>query len=142
MQCLAKGGLLGETNEQNGISNLTADLMTRGTAKYSADQIAEYFDSIGGSIDASSGQHTTYVTCEALKEDFATAFDYFAEVCLRPSFPAKEFDDRKEERLLAIGQRKADTFAEAAEFFHDQVPAGCYLHRIRGGTVVGARIKT
>jgi zinc protease len=133
MQCLVKGGLLAEANEQNGLSNLTADLMTRGTRKYAADQIAEFFDSIGGSIESTSGQHTTYVTCEALKEDFSTAFDYFAEVALRPTFPGKEFEDRKEERLLAIGQRRADTFSEAAEFFHDQVPPESYLHRIRGG---------
>jgi zinc protease len=133
MQCLAKAGLLGETDATNGVAGLTAELMTRGTAKYSADQIAEYFDSIGGEIGATSGTNSTYVTCESLKEDFTQAFDYFAEVCLRPTFPKQEFDDRKEETLLGIGQRKADTFSEASEFFHDSLPATTALRRISGG---------
>jgi zinc protease len=133
LQCFVKAGLLGETDETNGVAGLTAELMTRGTQMYTGDQIAEYFDAVGGSIQASAGQHSNFVTCEVLKDDFVQAFDYFADVCLRPTFPAQEFADRKEEALLAIGQRKADTFGEASEFFHDQLPVGTALRRMRGG---------
>jgi zinc protease len=133
MQCIVKAGTHGETDETNGVAALTAALMTRGTEKFTADQIAEYFDSIGGSISADSGRNTLYVSCEVLKDDFAEAFRYFSQVALKPTFPRDEFEDRKAEALLAIGQRRADTFAEAGEFLHDTFPKTTTLRRIIGG---------
>jgi len=133
MQCLVKAGVLAETDATNGVAGLTAELLTRGTKKYTGDQIADYFDAIGGDLSASSGQFTVSVTCQVLKDDFRSAFDYFALASLQPTFPDDEFADRKQEALLSIGQRKADTFAEASEFFHDSLPPGTAWRRISGG---------
>jgi zinc protease len=133
LRCMVRAGVLAESDQTNGVADLTADLLTRGTAKYDADQIAEFFDSVGGSLGSGSDRETTTVSCAVLKEDFPRALDYFAQAVRFPTFPKDEFDARKEEALLNIGQRKADTFTEATEFLHDTMPAGTVWRRIAGG---------
>jgi len=53
------------------LSRLASLLLPRGTATRSARQIAEFFDSRGGSFDAASGNNAIYTLAEVLKADFA-----------------------------------------------------------------------
>ncbi len=92
MQFYMKGGQIGETAQQAGIHNMMAQLLTRGTKKRSAEGIAEFFDSIGGSISAMSGSHTVGVSCQLIKDDFESAFEVFADVIRNAAFPDKQLD--------------------------------------------------
>ena len=56
----AVGGLTAEDASDNGISNLTMELLPRGTKTRSAQQIAELLDSIGAEINTGTGNNTWF----------------------------------------------------------------------------------
>ena len=52
MQSYALGGLTAEDAKTNGLGNLTMQMLSRGTKTRDAQQIATFFDSIGGDLSA------------------------------------------------------------------------------------------
>jgi len=100
--CLA--GLVCEDEANNGIANMMARLMLRGTRTRTADEIAHFFDSRGASIEAAGGENTVYVCCEVLRDDVAEAMEVFADVVLNPTFPALEVDRLRPQILDAISR--------------------------------------
>lgn len=99
------GGVLHEPPGQAGISRIMAEMLTRGTATRSREEIAETFDRIGGRYSSSSGNNTFSLSVEVLKEDFDVALDLFTEMIRDPSFPAKELDTVRDNTLSAIAAR-------------------------------------
>ncbi|MBN1344053.1 MAG: insulinase family protein [Phycisphaerae bacterium] len=120
VQAFFTGGVLAETDKDNGITNLAASLATRGTKTRSAEEIAAFFDSRGGSISGSSGNNTIYFTASVLKEDLAEAMPVFADVVLSPTFPQAELDRLRPRVLNAIDQIDDEWRSELQAFFKRQ----------------------
>lgn len=134
LQAFVKGGIISDTHETSGLAALSTELMTRGTEKYTGDQIAEYFDSIGGSIGVDSQRNTSYLQCLVLKDDFVTALDYAHQVLLKPTFPAAEFAKVKELQLGRIAARKAEPRAEIMDYWSTLLPRSSPFSRTILGT--------
>jgi len=117
MQVFVAGGLLTETQADNGISSMAAELSLRGTATRSAEQIAGFFDSRGGSINAQGGNNTIYFTAEVLKQDFADALEVLADVVLNPAFPPLELDRLRPRVLNAIDRLNDQWRSELQVYF-------------------------
>jgi len=113
----ALGGLTAEDAKTNGIGNLTMNLLPRGTATRSAQQIAEFFDSIGGDLNTGSGNNSWLWTATTMKEDVEKAMDVYADVVQNPSFPEDEIAPMKKRILAAIAGQDADWTAQAFRFF-------------------------
>ena len=60
IQAAALCGSLVDSEETAGRASLVAAMLDQGTADHSAQQIAEYFDSIGGSFSAEAGRFTMF----------------------------------------------------------------------------------
>ena len=69
-----------------GVSQMTANLLTQGTEKRSAKDIAEAIDFVGGSLEASASKDSTDVSLDVVKKDLATGLDLMSDVFLRPAF--------------------------------------------------------
>ncbi|MAT16161.1 MAG: hypothetical protein CMJ46_12935 [Planctomyces sp.] len=135
MQAFTVSGVLSDTEETAGRAALAASLMDRGTEKYTADQIAEYFDSIGGSLKVDSQRNTTFVQSSVLSENFEEAFDYFHQVTTAPLFLEQEFVKAQTRQLAQIAARKADPRAEIMDLWVDQLPADeAYSRTVLGNT--------
>jgi zinc protease len=93
VQFYAAGGVVAETPQNNGISNLMGEASLRGTRTRSGDQIAEFFDSIGASVDAGAGSNTFYYKADVLKDNLSEALPVFADVILNPSFSAEAIEE-------------------------------------------------
>ncbi|HOA75270.1 MAG TPA: pitrilysin family protein [Phycisphaerae bacterium] len=100
----SKGGLAFESDKTNGLSRLAALLLPRGTKNRSAQEIASFFDSHGGTFNTSSGNNAIYAQAQVLKDDFAEAMDVFADVLLNPAFPEDELELFRPQLLDAIGR--------------------------------------
>ena len=85
------------------------EMLPRGTKTRSAQQISEFFDSIGGELDTKCGNNSWVWTATCLRDDFAKAVEVYADVVNNPSFPDAELAAMKK-RVLA-----------------DDRPAGCRL---------------
>lgn len=120
MRLLCLGGVRLEPEGQAGISRLTAEMMTRGTATRSRDDIASAFDNMGGRLTAFSANNSFGVTAEVLSEDFEKALEILADIILNPLFPESEFETVKSNTLDAI-QRRSDRWdQEVAHLFRHQ----------------------
>ncbi len=117
MQAFFASGLLSEDEQNNGISNLVAELATRGTKSRSAEEIGEFFDSRGGSIAGRSGNNTIYLSAQVLKDDWKDALDVFADVVIRPTFPKAELERLRPRVLNAIDRLDEEWQSELQVFF-------------------------
>ncbi len=91
-----------------GVANLTADMLTQGTATRSAEDIAQAIDFVGGRLSASANEDGTYVTVTVVKKDFALAMDLLSDILLHPAFKNDELDRRRQLALSDLLVRYSD----------------------------------
>ncbi|HXP61995.1 MAG TPA: pitrilysin family protein [Dongiaceae bacterium] len=96
------GGLLAETADDNGLTQLTGKMLLKGTETRSAEQIALDIESVGGSLDSYGGNNSFGLNAEVLSGDFAIGLELVAEVLRRPSFPAAALEREREVQLASI----------------------------------------
>src|ERR1035437_7511903 len=101
-----KGGVLAETREDNGITQLTSRMLLKGTSQRSARDIETEIETVDGSIDSYGGNHSCGVNLETLSSDFATGLDLLADVLLDPVFPADALEREREVQIADIHAQK------------------------------------
>jgi len=135
MQCYVMGGLLEESDTNNGLTNLMVRLSAKGTKNYHAKQIIDYFDNAGGSIETGAGNNTYFYQAEVMAQDFGKAFDIFSEVISQPTFPKNELDKLKPQILAGIKQIKNSWPQEGGRFFREKFFLKSPYQRISSGRV-------
>lgn len=135
VRLLFPAGLRFENKRTNGVSNFTANMLTRGTSTRSAKQIAEEMESLAGYIDGFSGRDSAGISMEALSSNFDSAMDIFSDVALNPSFPEEEAGRAKREILAAINAKKDSLFSVCIERFLAALFKGSSYSRDVLGTV-------
>ena len=112
-QAAVRGGLPSETRESNGLNQLLAATLSKGTATRTAQEIAVTLESLGASISANTGNNAILVQAAGLAPDLATIADVFAEVIVSPALPVD-----------AIGREKASQLASLQEALEDPLHVG------------------
>ena len=97
-----KGGVLVETPENNGLTQLASKMLLQGTRKRTAEQIATEIESVGGSIDTFGGNNSFGVSVEVMSSDFEVGLNLLADVLLHPEFPAEAFQREQQFQLAGI----------------------------------------
>ena len=133
IQAFALGGSLVETEKTAGLSSLVAAMLDKGTSERSAQEIADYFDSIGGQFSTNAGRNTVYASATVLRDDFTDAAALLAACVNRPTMPAEEFAKVKQLALGAIARRSDSPHTEAFELFYDSLPESSPYHLLQGG---------
>ena len=98
IQLYSLGGVTAEDAKTNGLGNLAMEMLPRGTKTRSAQQISEFFDSIGGDLDTKCGNNSWIWNATCLREDFAKAFEVYADVVNNPSLPGRRIRGDEEAR--------------------------------------------
>lgn len=91
---------------QPGIASLTADLLDEGTTSRDALQIAEALESIGATLGTSSNFDGTNVTLSTITKHFDRALSIYADVLLHATFPDKDFERIRKQRLAGLLQQR------------------------------------
>ncbi len=91
----ANGGTRWETDQDNGIFNLISSLLTKGTKKRSADDIAQTVESLGASVSGFSGYNSFGLQLDCLSKDIESGIDIFSDIILNSDFPDKEIEIAK-----------------------------------------------
>jgi zinc protease len=97
MHILFKTGAAADPEGKTGLANLTGELLTRGTKKYSAQALAEELDFLGASLGVDTDYETTTVSLTTLTKNLAPAFALLSEVLLSPNFPTAELERKRKE---------------------------------------------
>jgi zinc protease len=113
---------------KEGLASLTADLLTRGAGKLSAEDFARTVESLGGSIAADAGTDGTIVSGEFLRDDFPTGLDLLRQVLREPTFAPDEVRRARDAQLadLIAALENPSAVAEQcfAAFLYGSYPYG------------------
>ena len=96
------GGAVADPDAAPGVASLTASLLTRGTSKRSAKEIANAEDALGATLSASASVERTDVTTEAVAARFPAALAIFAESVRDPAFAPEELALAKQRTTSSI----------------------------------------
>jgi predicted Zn-dependent peptidase len=86
-----------EPDARAGVSHFIEHLLFKGSSRYSAQEIAELFDELGGELNAATSRETTVVYARVPDERLEPALDVIADMLYRPTF-----DDLDSEREVVL----------------------------------------
>jgi predicted Zn-dependent peptidase len=89
-----------EPDSRAGVSHFIEHLLFKGSARYSAQEIAELFDELGGELNAATSRETTVVYARIPDVRLETALDVMADMLYRPAF--EDVDSEREVVLEEI----------------------------------------
>jgi predicted Zn-dependent peptidase len=81
-----------EAPNENGMAHYIEHCVFKGTQHYSARQIINHIEGIGGEINAYTTKEETTFYAATLRQHFRTTLHLLAEMVLRPTFSKKETD--------------------------------------------------
>jgi zinc protease len=102
--------------KKSGLAALTARMLTEGTRKRSAAQLAEAAESLGSSLGDDAGRDYMSVNLTTLTEDVPKAIELLGEVVQTPAFSPVEFSRVQKEWLdgLALERQSPNRLASLA----------------------------
>lgn len=118
MRAVWNGGLRYENPRNNGINNLLAALVTRGTQTRGADQINETIEKMAGSISGFSGYMSFGVTLELLASNWEQGLEILADCVLHPAFKEDEVERSRRQALEDILASQDSPGAVAMQLFN------------------------
>jgi predicted Zn-dependent peptidase len=89
-----------EPDERAGVSHFIEHLLFKGSDRYTAQEIAELFDELGGELNAATSRETTVVYARVPDHRLEPALDVIADMLYRPTFD--EVDSEREVVLEEI----------------------------------------
>ena len=107
-QLQIKGGMLLENTDKIGVSNMLADLITKGTKNKTPEQLENAIESLGATIRAYATDESIFISVNTLAKNYSATMGLVQEILLQPRWDAKEFDLIKQSTLSQILQQKAD----------------------------------
>ncbi|MCX6348583.1 MAG: pitrilysin family protein, partial [Candidatus Aureabacteria bacterium] len=100
-----QGGVLAETEENNGASNFLARMLLKGTRSRSARLIAEEIEGKGGFLGSYSGHNSFGVSVNVLADQLEAGLSVLADVIARSAFPPDEIE---KERAVILAQIESE----------------------------------
>jgi len=89
-----------EPDTRAGVSHFLEHLLFKGTSRYSAQDIAELFDELGGELNAATSRETTVVYARVPDDRLEVALEVMADMVYRPSL--SDVDSEREVVLEEI----------------------------------------
>ncbi len=105
---LTSAGTIYDPQGLPGVASMTAQMLTQGTEKRSAQQIAEAIDFVGGRLTATAGNDSTVITVNVVNKDLNLGMDLLSDVTLHPSFKNDELERQREQLLSSLQVQYAD----------------------------------
>ncbi|GJM71393.1 hypothetical protein HMSSN036_36090 [Paenibacillus macerans] len=93
-----KTGSRNEQPEVGGVSHFIEHMLFKGTERFSAKDIAEQFDAIGGNVNAFTSKEYTCYYAKVLDEHLPIAVDVLSDMFFRSLFDPEEL--RKEKNVI------------------------------------------
>jgi len=113
-----KGGLMLEDQENAGVSSLMADLMTKGTADKTPEELEEAIDLLGANINVSSGRQSLTIRGNSLARNYEETLALVEEIMLQPRWDEREFELAKQSTLSQIAQQSANPNSIASNTYN------------------------
>ena len=106
-QLQIKGGLMLEEHDLVGVSNLLAEMLTKGTRQRTPEQLENAIESLGATINAYATNEAIVITGNTLRKNYEEVIALVKEILTEPRWDVKEFDLLKQSTLSRIERQKA-----------------------------------
>ena len=127
-QFLIRNGAESDPMELAGLSNMVADLITKGTQKRSATQIAEAVEALGGSLDSSARWDSSRVGVNVISSKIGPALEILSDVVRRPTFKEDEIERLRQQTIddltVELGEPSAIAEYVASRVVFGDTPYG------------------
>ncbi|WP_370931993.1 M16 family metallopeptidase [Bartonella sp. DGB1] len=130
-----KNGSRNEQLRQHGLSHLLEHMAFKGTNNFSAKEIAETIENVGGEINASTGVEMTSYYTKLLKDDTYLGLDILTDILTNPIF--KEEDLIKEKNIIM--QEIGAAFDTPDDILFDYFMATAYPNQSLGRSILGTK---
>jgi zinc protease len=133
LQVIIRAGSTQDPPHLLGLANLTAELLTQGTAQREATQISRDIESVGGSLSSSGESDYAALSLSILKKDLPLGLSILADVLLNPLFTLPEIE-RKVSEMKARLKRMDEEPRQVAQLVFAQKLFGThpYAHPTEG----------
>lgn len=111
------GGLLLENKNKVGVSNLLAELMTKGTKNKTTEELENAIESIGASIYSYATEENIIISGTTLSKHFDKTLELVTEILLEPRWDETEFELLKQSTISSIQRSKANPNSIASDEF-------------------------
>jgi zinc protease len=91
-----------------GVTQMTASMLTQGTEKRSAREIADIIDFVGGTLEAAAGKDSSTIKLNVVKKDLDAGLDLMSDVILHPAFRGDELDRQRQQLLSNLTVQYSD----------------------------------
>jgi zinc protease len=102
---------------REGVALLTARALAEGTEQSDGARLAERFELLGAALDTSADWDSATARITVTSDRLARALALLAEVIRAPSFPAREVERLKQERLAELLQQQTEPRGLADDMF-------------------------
>jgi zinc protease len=99
---VSAGGVLAEPPKMGGVARLYTQCLLKGTAKRTAQEIADTIESLGGSLFGDSGYNSFRLAFNSLSDDFARVLGLVTEILAGPTFPEEAIERERASQVAAI----------------------------------------
>lgn len=113
-----KGGLMLENSDKTGVSNLVAQLLTKGTANKTPEELEQAIDELGASINIFSGRQSITIRGNSLARYYDKTMALVEEMLLEPRWDEREFELAKQSTMSQIAQQSANPNSIATNTFN------------------------
>jgi zinc protease len=110
-------GAVHDPQGQRGLADMTAELLTKGTAARTADQLSAEIEGAGGSLSAGAGQDFFTVSSTVLADRAELAFTLMGDVLLNATFPEDELELARRRYLSALQVERSQPGSLADRYF-------------------------
>jgi len=107
MSLMVNAGYAADQFGLPGLASFTMQMLDEGTKTKSSLQISDLLANLGANLNSYSRLDNSYLFMKALKTNFDASLNLFSDVLFNPSFPEKDFERVKKEKLLAIKQEQS-----------------------------------
>ena len=104
---LLRSGAMKDPADRPGLAHMTAAMLLEGTVTRSSQQIAEETEFLGAHLDSTAAREHVSLSVETLTANWRKALGLMADVARNATFPARELERVRNERLTDL-KRVAD----------------------------------
>jgi len=131
---LLRNGAADDPPEMAGATSMAARALSEGTERYDAIALVEATERLGAGLHADAGWDAATISVEVPVARLEPALALLAEMAAHPTFPAREVDRLREERLNDLLQAQAEPRRRVDEAFIGTIyPSGSPYHQPSGG---------
>jgi predicted Zn-dependent peptidase len=117
MALVVQVGAVDDPVGKEGLASMVAAMLDEGAGERDALEISDAVDFLGATLTTGAEHHFTGVQLHTPLSKLAEALPIFADVALRPTFPAEELERQRTERLTTLLQWRDQPGAIAAVAF-------------------------